>query len=77
MTEYHDNVKKLRDLVDETAAKIVGGELTLSEAERLVHETRQKARILIADDMDKYDLIYESRFKRLIEQFIKTDGVAR
>jgi polyhydroxyalkanoate synthesis regulator phasin len=76
MTEQHDSIKKLRDLVDETADKIVSGDLSLEEAEELVKETRQKAEMLIADDMDKYDLIYESRFRRLIDQFIKRNEVA-
>jgi hypothetical protein len=76
MAEQHDNVKKLRDLVDETAERIVKGGLSLEEAERLVVETRAKAETLIPDDMDKFDLIYGSRFRRLIDQFIKTEDVA-
>lgn len=76
MSEQYDNVKKLRDLVDETADKIVNGGLSLEEAEALVAATRQKAEVLISDDMDKYELIYESRFRRLIDQFIKQNQVA-
>jgi hypothetical protein len=76
MMEQHDNIKKLRDLVDATADKIVRGDLSVEEAEALVKETRQKAEMLIADDMDKYDLIYEARFRRLIDQFIKQKQVA-
>lgn len=76
MTEQHDSIKKLRDLVDATADRIVRGDLSVEEAEELIKETRQKAEMLIADDMDKYDLIYESRFRRLIDQFIKQNQVA-
>jgi hypothetical protein len=62
--------------VDATADKIVSGDLSVEEAEALVKETRQKAEMLIADDMDKYDLIYAARFRRLIDQFIKQKQVA-
>jgi hypothetical protein len=71
MSDQHDNIKKLRDLVDDTADKIVNGELSAAEAEALVRNTREKAELLIPEDMDKYDLIYQTRFERLIDQFIK------
>ena len=76
MSEQYDNIKKLRDLVDETSDKIVNGGLSVEEAEALVAATRQKAEVLISDDMDKYELIYENRFRRLIDQFIKQSQIA-
>jgi hypothetical protein len=77
MSDQFDNIKKLRDLVDETADRIVNGGLSAAEAEELAKQTREKAEVLIADDMDKYDMIYGARFRRLIDQFIKQKQVAR
>ena len=77
VSEHEEKIKQLRDLVDSTTDKIVQGDLTLPEAEELLSRTREQAQMLIADDMDKYDLIYESRFRRLIDQFIKQRDSAR
>jgi hypothetical protein len=46
------------------------GWLDRDEAEREIANLRRKAELLIPDMMDTYDLIYTSRFKRLVEQFI-------
>jgi hypothetical protein len=68
--EEHERIAALKALVDGTADKIAGGELDIDEAGKLVEETRLKAQELIPDDMDKFDLIYGARFKRLMEQYI-------
>ena len=70
MTDIEKTVKQLKELVDDTADKIAAGELSPAEADDLIRSTRDKAQVLIPKDMDKYDLIYQSRFERLIEQFI-------
>ena len=61
---------QLKELVDDTADKLRWGALNLKEAIELTMETREKAEFLIPDMMDKYELIYESRFERLIWQFV-------
>jgi len=61
---------QLKELVDSTADKLQRGNLSLREAIELTMETREKAESLIPDMMDKYELIYESRFERLIWQFV-------
>ena len=61
---------QLRELVDNTADKLRWGNLSLREAIELTMATREKAESLIPDMMDKYELIYESRFERLIWQFV-------
>ncbi len=73
MQEYmdeHERITALKALVDDTAEKIKGGELNIDEANRLVDDTRLKAQQLIPDEMDKFDMIYGARFKRLMDQFI-------
>lgn len=76
MSDQHDKVKQLRDLIDSTSDRLVNGGLSLQEAEELVRNTRLQAEVLIPDEMDKYDLIYETRFQRLIEQFVEQPNVS-
>lgn len=73
MNEYLDHeerVKKLQKMVDEVCEKIKSGKLTLGEARKESTLVRLKAEKLIPFEMDKFDLIYMARFKRLIEQFL-------
>ncbi len=63
-------VVELKKLVDSTVREIESGGLSIETANRLVAATRLKAEKLIPDDMEKYDMIYGARFKRLIEQYI-------
>ena len=66
-----ERIGKLRDLVDQTAERLMyDRSLSLPEAIRLTLETRRRAEKIIPDMMDRYDLIYESRFQRLIWQFV-------
>jgi hypothetical protein len=73
MEEYlnhEEGVKRLQKLVDEVCEKIKRGKLTLGEARKEAALVRLKAEKLIPFEMDKFDLIYMTRFKRLIEQFL-------
>jgi hypothetical protein len=73
MKEYLDHeerVRKLKEIVDEACEKIKSGKLTLGEAKKEAALVRLKAKNLIPFEMDKFDLIYMARFKRLIEQFL-------
>ena len=72
--EEHKRVTALKALVDDTANKITSGELDMDAVNKLVEATRVEAEKLIPDDMDKYDMIYSARFKRLIEQYISASG---
>ncbi|GEM_PF-1823372 len=66
-----ERIKRLRELVDRTAERLMyDRNLSLPEAIRLTVETRCMAEKIIPDMMDRYDLIYESRFQRLIWQFV-------
>jgi hypothetical protein len=63
-------LSKLKELVDKTSEQLRWGKLSLREAIELTEDTKEQAKKLIPDMMDKYDLIYESRFERLIWQFV-------
>lgn len=68
--DHEERVKKLQKMVDEVCEKIKSGKLTLGEAKKEAALVRLKAEKLIPFEMDKFDLIYMARFKRLIEQFL-------
>ena len=63
-------LSQLKKLVDKTSEQLRWNKLTLREAIELVEETREQAEKLIPDMMDKYALIYEARFERLMWQFV-------
>ncbi len=69
-SKNEDPVVELKKIVDNTVREIESGGLSIETANRLVEETRAKAEKLIPEDMEKYDMIYGARFKRLIEQYI-------
>ncbi|MBD3349297.1 MAG: hypothetical protein GF400_08910 [Candidatus Eisenbacteria bacterium] len=60
----------LRELVDSACEEIRGGRLNRQEATVLAQRVRREAQEIIPDLMDKFDLIYKSRFERLISQYI-------
>ncbi len=68
--DYEERVKKLQKMVDEVCEKIKSGRLTLGQAKKEAALVRLKAEKLLPFEMDKFDLIYMSRFNRLIEQFL-------
>ncbi len=68
--EDEERVDTIRAIVDDVARQIVNGLLTEVEARDLVATVRFQMTRLIPDQMDTYDLIYGSRFERLIQQFI-------
>lgn len=74
MKEYLDSeekLKRLKKLVDQASEKIKKEDLTLGEAKKEAALVRLKAESLIPDQMEKFDLIYGSRLKRLIQQFVE------
>ena len=74
MKEYlnsEEKLKKLKKIVDQACEKIKSGELTLGEAKKEAALVRLKAESLIPDDMEKFDLIYGNRLKRLIQQYVE------
>ncbi len=74
--EYDQRIARLKKIVDQACEKIKSGKMTLGEAKTEAALVRLKAEALIPDQMDKFDLIYASRLKRLIEQFlVKKDKI--
>ena len=63
---------QLRELVDSACEEIMGGRLDRQEATVLAQRVRRQAQEIIPDMMDTFDLIYQSRFERLISQYITT-----
>ena len=76
VVEYSEVLKEelrlraLKSMVDKVCMDIVNGKLCRDEADCMVSRVREKARFLIPDMMNTYDMIYGSRFRRLIQQFI-------
>lgn len=68
--DYDERIKKLQKMVDEVCEKIRSGRLSIGEARKEAALVRLKAEKLVPFQMDKFDLLYKSRFERLIEQFL-------
>ncbi|MBI2989082.1 MAG: hypothetical protein HYY45_20150 [Deltaproteobacteria bacterium] len=61
-------LKRLRRIMDFTAALLWQADLTLSEARKLVADARDRALELFPDKGQTFDLIYGSRFRRILEE---------
>ncbi|MFH1864246.1 MAG: hypothetical protein ABIK85_00050 [Candidatus Eisenbacteria bacterium] len=70
LAKEEEKLLALRELVDSACEEIMGGRLDRSEATVLAQRVRRQASEIIPDLMDTFDLIYKSRFERLISQYI-------
>lgn len=70
LAEEDEKLEQLRELVDSACEEIMGGRLDRQEATVMAQRVRRLAQEIIPDLMDKFDLIYQSRFERLISQYI-------
>jgi hypothetical protein len=61
-------LKRLRTLMDFTAALLWQADLTLAQAQKLVADAREKALELFPDKGETFDLIYGSRFRRILAE---------
>ncbi len=61
-------VKKLRRIMDFTATLLWQADLTLSEAQKLVADAKDRALELFPDKRETFDLIYGSRFRRILAE---------
>ena len=64
-------VRVLKQIVDEAVFRLTTGDATLHEAELIVQRVRNQARLLLPEKMQTFDLIYQSRLQRVIDQFIR------
>ena len=67
--EEYLKIRQLRFLVDHTADQLMTKKLSKNSIDELLEETRKKVLDLFPDEKETYKLIYDSRFKRLIEDF--------
>jgi len=61
-------LRRLRAIVDLASALIWQSDLTLSEAQKLISDARERALELFPDKGETFDLIYGSRFRRLLAE---------
>jgi len=70
LADENEKLTQLRELVDGACEEIMGGRLDVSEATVIAQRVRRQAAEIIPDMMDRFDLIYQSRFERLISQHV-------
>lgn len=73
--EEEIKLKKLQGIADVLCFLIMRRKLTIEEAEKKITEARKEAEKIIPDQMETYDLIYTNRFRRLIDQFLRSSPV--
>lgn len=66
--EEEFRIKKLQRLVDQTSYMLVHKLLTSQEARLRIKWVRQQAEELFPDQMQTYDLIYQTRLDRLFSE---------
>jgi hypothetical protein len=59
-------LRRLRYLMDLTAALLWQADLTLAQAQKVIADARDKALELFPDKGETFDLIYGSRFRRIL-----------
>lgn len=61
-------LQKLRGITNLTVALLYQANLTLGDAQKLIAQTRSKALELFPDKGETFDLIYGSRFRRILAE---------
>ena len=59
-------IRKLRRLMDFTLALLWQADLTLSQAQKIIADAKERALELFPDKAETFDLIYGSRFRRIL-----------
>jgi len=72
--EEDKNLRRLRWIVDLTQAILLQSDLTLRESLALMNNTKRAVLSLFPDKESAYDLIYASRFRRILDERF-TDAV--
>jgi len=62
------NLRRLSRIVDRTARSLSTDPLSEREARELVENTRRNVLVLFPDKSREFDLIYRTRFERLIDE---------
>lgn len=61
-------LKRLKAIVDLTAALLCQSDLSLNDARKLIADARERVLELFPDKGETFDLIYGSRFRRLLTE---------
>lgn len=73
ISEEQKKIRRLRTIVDLTAAMLYQGNLTTAEALELVAATKKSVLSLFPDKEKTFDLIYKPRFERIIKERIMSN----
>jgi hypothetical protein len=69
--------RKVRQLVDIATSLIMQSGMTRHDAENLAAAVRERILDLFPDGEQTYEIIYASRFRRIIDEFSRPDPPAR
>lgn len=73
IAEEQKKMRRLRTIVDLTAAMLSQGNLSTPEALKLVAATKKSVLSLFPDKEEIFDLIYKPRFERIIKERLKSN----
>jgi len=77
LLEEEKRMRRLRWIVDLNQAVLMQADLTLREAFDIIKGTKQAALALFPDKGEVFDLVYATRFKRIIrERFVIPGGLS-
>ncbi len=68
-----ERIRLLKSQVDALCDKIRKQSISSNQARLEAEKIRSKAKQLFPRQMDKFDLIYKTRFQRLISQFLTNE----
>jgi len=68
--------RKVRHLVDLATSLIMQAQMSRRDAEQLVAAVRERILSLFPGADDTYELLYARRFRRLIDEFAKSNRAA-
>ena len=74
LIKEEQKMRRLRFIVDLVEAVLMQSDLSLRESLELLDETKKAALALFPDKGPVYDLIYLSRFRRIIEERFTIPG---
>lgn len=69
LKKENQDLAELKQLADSAGLVIQAGVLSKGEAGQLITQVKERAQKLFPDKMETFELIYESRLKRLMEEF--------
>lgn len=77
MTSRRNDMKELSRMADRVCVLILNSDYPDVDVEIEREKVRQRCEQLFPDRMDLFELIYESRFERLWQQFREPESQAR